>query len=272
MIEQSNNMSVLNEKPFQAVNRKIRIIGYSLSPFIRFWRNKKHVRTNDRILPDILNHIQLCQNRTDLEKFIGKPKYIISGEYFSCNSKNKTIISDIVEHYEHKGCEIKLWFKNKRLIHITGSVLLTVWDRVAGLSGEIDSIKKKKKHQKALQYLPEGDEKKLLVKELNLDSFNMFLETYFPECSNPADKDLIAEIYAILHAYEIYSQISDLKEILLKTKKARFILNTEYGFDSVAMEFLMLLAIIHPEICKKTHLLAPLHVKSIEKLKHLIES
>ncbi len=75
----------------------------------------------------ILDEIAHCRNREELERLLGPPRYAVSGE--ACGPL-RTDAADLIECYETGGCCIDLWFKNDRLVDVSGFVKPTVWDSV----------------------------------------------------------------------------------------------------------------------------------------------
>ena len=70
-----------------------------------------------------LDRIADCRRRAALEQVLGKPLYAVGGE--ACDGPNAP---DLIECYESEGCCIDLWFKDDRLIDVSGFVKPSVWD------------------------------------------------------------------------------------------------------------------------------------------------
>jgi len=75
-----------------------------------------------------LDRIADCRRREALEQVLGKPLYAVDGAV--CSGRNTP---DLIECYESEGCCIDLWFKDDRLVDVSGFVKPSVWDML--LSG-----------------------------------------------------------------------------------------------------------------------------------------
>jgi len=81
-----------------------------------------------------LDEMERCRGREELEQVIGEPVYAVSGETCGAVLDEGTQESpDLIECYESEGCCIDLWFKDDRLVNVSGFVKPTVWD--AALTG-----------------------------------------------------------------------------------------------------------------------------------------
>ena len=85
-----------------------------------FWQRALENRVNDK-----LNEIGDHPSRETLEQVLGKPRYAVSGEV--CDMPNAP---DLIECYESESCCIDLWFKDDRVVDITGFVKPSDWDLV----------------------------------------------------------------------------------------------------------------------------------------------
>ncbi|MHC4176804.1 MAG: hypothetical protein ACYSWU_04815 [Planctomycetota bacterium] len=78
-----------------------------------------------------LDQMARCRRREELEQVLGKPLYAVDGE--SCGAvldDGGQESPDLIECYESDGCCIDLWFKDDRLVEVSGFVKPTVWDIV----------------------------------------------------------------------------------------------------------------------------------------------
>ena len=81
-----------------------------------------------------LDAIPDCRNREELTRLIGQPLYAVRGECVDVGSTDSDKEPpDVVECYESEGCCIDLWFRDDRLIDLSGFVKPTIWD--AALAG-----------------------------------------------------------------------------------------------------------------------------------------
>jgi hypothetical protein len=70
-----------------------------------------------------------CRRRDELEQILGPPLYAVNGENAGVVRPDGSQDSpDLIECYESEGCCIDLWFKDDRLIDMSGFVKPTVWD------------------------------------------------------------------------------------------------------------------------------------------------
>ncbi len=93
-------------------------------PWLFFRQRKMETRVNAK-----LDRVERCRGREELEQLLGKPVYAVSGE--SCGAvldDGTQEIPDRIECYESDGCCIDLWFKDDRLVDVSGFVKPTVWD------------------------------------------------------------------------------------------------------------------------------------------------
>jgi hypothetical protein len=84
-----------------------------------------------------LDAIPRCRNRDELTRLIGEPLYAVRGECVDAASTgNGAERPDVIECYESDGCCIDLWFRDDRLVSLSGFVKPTIWD--AALAGRPD--------------------------------------------------------------------------------------------------------------------------------------
>jgi len=105
----------------------VRLCVLLLRPLVILWMIPRQRVLENRV-NDKLNQIGDHPNRVVLDRVLGEPCYAVSGEV--CDVPDRP---DLIECYESEGCCIDLWFKNDRLIDITGFVKPSDWDLV--LSG-----------------------------------------------------------------------------------------------------------------------------------------
>ncbi len=74
---------------------------------------------------EIIDEISSCRSRGEVEQLLGAPLYAVGGE--ACGSDSAET-PDRIECYETGGCCCDLWFKDDRLIDVSGFVKPTVWD------------------------------------------------------------------------------------------------------------------------------------------------
>ena len=283
MIEPSKEFPVLEEFPRARVpfvirlsngSAIIRLIFLIFGPVIRWWRGKIRLKINERILPRLISDIGKCQNRLELEKLLGKPKYVLTGKGFeSYPPAGGIMVPDIVEIYLKKRCRIDVHFKDNRLESICGMGQMSPWDSVVGVPWEIEARRQEKKHKSKMRSMSDREEKEILDKELNLETFKLFLETYFPMCQKKLVESLLPKLFDFVQTSGKHSKLVDLKEILQKTEKARKSFHSEMQSPNPVTKFAVAYAFIYPEMREKFlgHFLTPVHVKLIEKYEHLVK-
>jgi len=123
-------MPVIDELPWRKIPVWIRIICNIFPGIIRWRLKKRRQRINDNILPNLTRQVRRCHNRSELEKLLGQPKYILKGEgnYEVTSPDNTGMIPDTVEIFLTRDCRIDLWFKDNHLHSITGSEYIWPWD------------------------------------------------------------------------------------------------------------------------------------------------
>jgi DNA-directed RNA polymerase subunit RPC12/RpoP len=78
-----------------------------------------------------LDEMAWCRGREELIRVIGEPLYAVGGKSCGAVLGDGTQESpDVIECYESEGCCIDLWFKDDRLVSVSGFVKPTVWDFV----------------------------------------------------------------------------------------------------------------------------------------------
>jgi len=271
MIEPTKKITDFKIFP-QKIPFRVRFFGIVFRPFVRYCRRRKKADIFKHTLPNLMEKVQRCCCRAELEKILGKPKYVLRGDNFISYSPNgEILVPKFVETYIKKGCQIDIWFSHDRMIHFTGSLFISPWDKISGITCDNNLDKKEKNHKRNFLSFSKDKEKKMLDEDINLDNFKEFLKIYFPERNNPVDEKLIPQIFNILKSTNKYSKLSDLKKILQRTSKAHKALCNEIKFYSVASEFVTILAFTHPEIREGTNLISQIHVDLIKKFEHLIE-
>jgi hypothetical protein len=69
------------------------------------------------------------RGREELERLLGEPVYAVSGMASGAVLDDATQDRpDLIECYESDGCCIDLWFKDDRMVDVSGFVKPTVWD------------------------------------------------------------------------------------------------------------------------------------------------
>ena len=101
---------------------RVRLCVVLLRPIIMLWLMLRQ-RIMETRVNSKLDEVSNCREREQLQQLLGKPLYAVSGE--ACHAPNHP---DLIECYESEGCCIDLWFKNDRLIDVSGFVKPTKWD------------------------------------------------------------------------------------------------------------------------------------------------
>ncbi|MEE8452386.1 MAG: hypothetical protein V3R99_10745 [Thermoguttaceae bacterium] len=129
MLHPTAHLPILQERPPLRPQSKcfVRLCVLLLRPLVVLWLIPRQSVLENRV-NDKLNRIGDHPNQETLEQVLGKPRYAVSGEV--CDGPNAP---DLIECYESEGCCIDLWFKNDRMVDITGFVKPSDWDLV--LSG-----------------------------------------------------------------------------------------------------------------------------------------
>ncbi|OHB72393.1 MAG: hypothetical protein A2V70_17820 [Planctomycetes bacterium RBG_13_63_9] len=70
-----------------------------------------------------LQQLRQCRDRAELEQLLGAPLYAVDAE-----AVGKRGVADRIECYESDGCCIDVWFKDGRLVEVSGFVKPTLWD------------------------------------------------------------------------------------------------------------------------------------------------
>ena len=245
MIVPSKEYPVLHELPGREIPRSVRVLGRMFAPLIRCWRAAVMVRINKRIVPNLIQRAWNCKNREELESLLGKPTYVVRG--VDCNGPERNRMPadpDVFELYETRGCTIHLGFKDDKLISISGSAQMTDWETVVSTPFHIRAVRRQRRHRKKLEsFIGSKKEQEILAKELSLETFSCFLQTYFWQLLGPKDERLVAKLYEYIKGTGKYRTIGDLKEILGKTENERAHART----FSAAGEFALLYVLVHPE-------------------------
>ena len=110
--------------------RLVRLCVVVFRPIVCLWvvirQRRKAALVNAK-----LDQLARCRGREELEQLLGRPVYAVDGE--SCGAvlgDGTEEIPDLIECYESDGCCIDLWFKDDRLVDVSGFVKPTVWDFV----------------------------------------------------------------------------------------------------------------------------------------------
>jgi len=249
MIVPSKEYPVLNQRPPMKTPPSVRVLGRMFAPLIRCWRAALMAGIDKWILPNLMQQGHNCSNRDELEQLLGKPRYVLSGDGYSVGSRDaESIKPDLVEVYQTKGCAMEVVFKDDRPITLFGWAAMTPWDAVASTRSHIRDVKRQRKHGKKLQsFIGSKKEQEILAKELNLETFRCFLQTYFWQPLGPEDESSVIKLYEYVKASGSYRTLADLKAILEKTEKL-WQARREYGTCySATGEFAMLYALVHPE-------------------------
>ena len=97
-------------------------------PFVCPWLLLRQ-RKLEALVNAKLDEMERCRGREELQQVIGEPVYAVSGESCGAVLDDGTEESpDLIECYESDGCCIDLWFKDDRLVNVSGFVKPTVWD------------------------------------------------------------------------------------------------------------------------------------------------
>jgi hypothetical protein len=108
----------------------VRLCVLLFRPIVCLWLVLRQ-RRMEALVNAKLDQMEQCRGREELLQVIGQPVYAVSGE--SCGAvldDGTQDRPDVIECYESEGCCIDLWFKNDRLINVSGFVKPTVWDFV----------------------------------------------------------------------------------------------------------------------------------------------
>jgi hypothetical protein len=273
MIEPSQEYPIQKHLPPVKIPLGIRLIGRMFAPIIRWRRDRKHRYLEKKILPVLLRDIKKCQSRRELEQLLGRPICVLAGKDGGSgySPTGELIVPDIAEIYEAKGCHIDMWFKDNQIKEVYGSVRVSAWDAVVGLSAHVARAKRAKKHSKRLNSMSPHEEKEILEKPLSLETFRLFLDTYFLLDENETSR--IPDLFKIIESSDKYTRLADLKEVLRKTEKVRKVYQGDTGIPLAVREFALLLASVDTE--KREELLGPFlipdDIELIEKHENLVE-
>lgn len=91
-------------------------------PLVVVWRVLRQRNKENRV-NSILDRVRDCRQREELQRLLGRPLYGVTGEVSGAADP-----PDLIECYETEGCCVDLWFKNDRLVDVSGFVKPTVWD------------------------------------------------------------------------------------------------------------------------------------------------
>jgi len=233
-----------------------RIGGACFLPLIRFWRIRRFKNIFSRKLINILHQVKIFKKQQDFVNLLGKPQ-IKEGEHFGIYPlEGEPVVPGHVEIYEKDGCRITVCFKDGRIVDISGNIILTEWDRIAGNLVEILLKREEKDFEKRLKHFGKNEEKNLLTKEIDINSIRLFMNTYF--CNrifgktNEELKDFTGEFYNnVLRRYsDRYKILADLKTVLEKTAIVRPGIYGATKYWPAVIEFSLCFAVIHPEILK----------------------
>ncbi len=117
--------------------RLVRLCVLVFRPIVCLWLIFRQ-RRMEALVNAKLDAMETCRGREELQQVIGEPVYAVSGETCGAVLGDGTQQPpDLIECYESEGCCIDLWFKNDRLVNVSGFVKPTVWDYVlAGRAAE----------------------------------------------------------------------------------------------------------------------------------------
>ena len=110
--------------------RLVRLCVLVFRPIVCLWIYLRQ-RKMEALVNAKLEQMERCRGRGELEQVLGEPVYAVSGESCGAVLGDGTERSpDLIECYESDGCCIDLWFKDDRLVDVSGFVKPTVWDYV----------------------------------------------------------------------------------------------------------------------------------------------
>jgi hypothetical protein len=142
MLEPDRRLGLVSGRPPLSTKglRWARLCLLLFRPIVCVWFTIRQ-RTMERRVLAKLEHVAGCRERGELEQLLGKPRYAVGGRGVGAARPDGTRDSpDLIECYESEGCCIDLWFKDDRLIDVSGFVKPTVWDvALTGKAGRPDS-------------------------------------------------------------------------------------------------------------------------------------
>jgi hypothetical protein len=276
MIEPSKDLLIPHERPPVKVGRWHKSVGCLFAPFIRWQRARVRARIHRFTLPPLLRAMNQCEDRSELEKLLGKPKFKdMKGDddLQQRSGVGDKMIRDVCEVYETKRCHIYLFFKNGHLYGISGCERVTPWDVVAGIPWEIEKEKQEKLLRKRLKSLSSTEEREILQKNIVIQTFKLFLQTYLPWDIKIHDDPNILKLYSFIEKTGAYGNLSDLKEVLRRSDKAYKAFSKEMRSYTTVAEFAVRYAFCHPEIREKlsAFFLHPDIIHLIKKYDDLVE-
>lgn len=276
MIEPSKDLSIPHEPPPVKVGKWHKYVGCLFAPFIRWQRARARARIHRFTLPPLLRAIHQCEDRSELEKLLGKPifKYMEGDDDLQQRSgAGGKMIRDVCEGYETKRCYIYLFFKNGHLDASSGCERVTAWDAVAEIPWEIKKEKQEKVVRKRLKSLSSTEEREILQKNFDIQTFKLFLQTYLPWDMKIHANLNILKLYSFIEKTGAYGNLLDLKEVLRRSDKAYKAFSKEMRSYTPVAEFTVRYAFCHPEMREKLSalFLTPDIIHLIKKYDDLVE-
>jgi hypothetical protein len=134
MVTPKPDMPLLRERPVFRYPGWIRLFGRLAGPVVRPLRRRTRERA-ERLLSQLMRAAGTCESRTELERFLGPPRYVLVGDLFSSQAPDgKVLVPDKVESYAKGDCVVEIWFRGERVDSITGFVQWSPWDLASGLA------------------------------------------------------------------------------------------------------------------------------------------
>ncbi|MDM4019568.1 hypothetical protein [Roseiconus lacunae] len=91
------------------------------------WLRGDSKKSNDELereLLALLEHVQKCQQREELNDLVGDPDYVMAGTLFASEGADgKTVTPDLVECYSRSRLTIELWFRDGVIMKSIGYVM-----------------------------------------------------------------------------------------------------------------------------------------------------
>src|SRR5262245_56726239 len=110
MVTPKPDVPLLSGRPAFNYPRWIRFLGFLAGRLVRPLRRRTRERA-ERLLSQLMRGAGRCDNRSELECFLGPPRYVLVGELFSSRSPDGTVcVPDRVESYAKGDCVVEIWF------------------------------------------------------------------------------------------------------------------------------------------------------------------
>ncbi len=131
MIAPRDDLELLSERPALEISRFASFCGRHFRRFLKPWRKRIRQRS-ERKLNSLLNRVERCRDRVELEALLGSPIYATTGRGSAMPNvdREKMESPDIVEGYEVGQLIVELWFRDGELLETAGYAKSVCWDVV----------------------------------------------------------------------------------------------------------------------------------------------